>query len=130
MALLLPPFPNVQVLIVDCLEQVLPGSVTVVTRTPVNLQELVEDGGLVRVQRVGGDDDGITDTPRVVVDVYGADYDTTWTLAEQVREELRASVGKVDNFRTEVGPHEIPYTDPTLRLISAVYRVSVRRPRQ
>lgn len=127
MSLVLPGYPDVH----EVLTEVLTGLTDheIVTRTPPDLQDHLP---LIRVRRIGGPDDGLTDVPRCDVDVYADDYDQAWALAEQVRQRMSrrrvlTSAGLMDRATTEVGPHEMPYPDSSVRLIQATYRISLRR---
>lgn len=104
----------------------------VVTWTGTDLQEVLAEGPLIKVARVGGADDRFTDTPRVDVSVYALTEADASPLAELVRQRLisrplATSHGVIDRARTEVDPHEVPYEDADVRLITATYRVSTRR---
>lgn len=107
---------------------------TVVGETGLNLQSQLAGGArVVRVRRIGGDDDRITDAARVDVDVYAVDLSTAEAGAEAARQLLisgpvATSRGILDRADTEVAPHEVPSPDPdAYRVVSATYRVSVRR---
>jgi hypothetical protein len=106
------------------------------TVIPADLQQRVTatptPRPVIRVRRVGGPDDRFTDRPRVDVDVYSSTFSESSGLAERCRQRLiskpaRTSAGVIDRAFTEVGPHEVPYTDPDVRLVTATYRVSMRR---
>lgn len=98
-------------------------------RLPANLQDRMP---LIRVRGIGGADDRITDRPRTDVEVYAADYPTSRTLAEAVRQRLLdyphlTAAGNVDWVETESRPTEIPHDDQAVRLVAATYRISFRR---
>jgi hypothetical protein len=106
-----------------------------VTSTPTTLTP-----PLIRVQRVGGSDDGLTDFPRVEVACYGNDRPEAWRLAEQVRQAVLASIRTVintsagevlvDNARTDNPPIQVPYaTSEDVRRVLAYYRFAWRRSR-
>ncbi len=100
--------------------------VSVVHGLPIDLP-------LIRVTRVGGSDDGVTDTARVEVVVYSSTRAEALGLAERARARLlpgrhRTLHGGIDQVVTEVGPHEQPTADPRrVRRWAALYRVSARR---
>lgn len=100
--------------------------------TSTNLQT---DLPFIRIRRIGGVDDRVTDVPRVDVRVYAADLSDALALSETIRQRLisRPSAtdhGIIDRAVTEVGPFEIPGPDPDhYRVVSTTYRVSVRRRR-
>jgi hypothetical protein len=87
----------------------------------------------VRALRVGGVDNGVTDTARVVVDVIATTRDEAWEIARQVQQRLISGPfavpgeGIVDRARTDTGPAEAAYDDPDVRLVTATYVVSSRR---
>jgi len=107
---------------------------TVVGETGLDLKSQLAGGArVVRVRRIGGDDDRITDVARVDVDVYAVDLSVAEAGAEAARQLLisgpvATSRGILDRADTEVAPHEVPSPDPdAYRVVSATYRVSVRR---
>jgi len=115
---------------------VLDGLGTVVGETSIDLQELLAGGGRVlRVRRVGGNDDRITDFARIDVRAYAASLSDAEETAELARQRLISGpsatpYGVLDRAETEVGPQEIPSPDPDrYRIVSATYRTSLRRRR-
>jgi len=88
----------------------------------------------IRVRRVGGADDRITDVARMAVDVCAATRQAAWRQARLVQQYLISGpravpgVGIIDRVRTEVGPQETPYDTPGVRCVTAIYVVSSRRP--
>ncbi|GAA1457014.1 hypothetical protein NE857_09160 [Nocardiopsis exhalans] len=94
---------------------------------------LPADLPLIRVTRIGGSDDLVTDTARVEVVVYAATRAEAHALAERARSLLlpgrhQTPHGGIDHVFTEVGPHERPTAEPRrVRRWGAVYRVSARR---
>ena len=112
----------------------LDGLGTVVGETGTDLQTLLSGGGrVVRVRRIGGTDDRVTDFARVDVRVYAIDLSDAETTAEVARQRLisgpvATAHGVLDRAVTEVGPQEIPSPDPEgYRIVSATYRASIRR---
>lgn len=87
----------------------------------------------IRVRRIGGTDDRVTDVARVDVRVYAEDLSDAATLSETIRQRLisgpaATTHGVLDRAVTEVGPQEVPGPDPDhYRVVSTTYRVSVRR---
>ena len=87
----------------------------------------------IRIRRIGGSDDRVTDTARVDVRVYEVDLSAAEELSETIRQRLisgpAATVhGVMDRAFTEAGPLEVPGPDPDrYRVVSTTYRVSVRR---
>ena len=124
-------FPDAELVVMDLLT---PVGVTV-TATSENLAPPV-----VVVQRVGGADDGVTDRPRVQVVCYGATRPAAWALAEQARQIVLAASGTavtgtnvtnvfLDSTRTETPSVQLPDPNQSVRAVTAVYRLSYRRPR-
>lgn len=125
--LVLGPWPDPDLV----LRELLAGLVTqeVVSVLPSNLGEVLP---LIRARRVGGTDDRITDRPRVDVEVYAPTAAIAKPLAEQVRQRMlagaaRTNAGVMDRAFTEVGPRELPYPNPAVRVWAATYRISLRR---
>lgn len=115
---------------VDALEAVehrLADTAETVKVTPPDLQTRLP---IIKVQRIGGTDDGVTDTARIVVTVHAATYREGNRLARLVRHRLRwgpTPAGVIDAVRTEVGPREVPSRDAeAVRCFEATYRVLVR----
>lgn len=97
----------------------------------------------IRFRVVGGSDDRITDQPRVAADVFAGTPDQAWEIAKTVRQRFLAGRiatvhGRIDSARTEVGPQEAPWpgqsgqpgailTDPAVSLVTAIYRLGLRR---
>jgi hypothetical protein len=125
--IVLPPFPDAETVVMTLLEPAAP----TVTATPADLVP-----PLIRVQRVGGSDDGITDYPRMEIACYGKDRAQAWQLAEQCRQlvlgSVRTHVGGVliDNARTDHSPTQVSYENADLRRIIAYFRLSWRRSRR
>lgn len=105
--MVLPPFPDAETVVMALLEHIAP----TVTATPAVLTP-----PLIRVQRVGGSDDGITDHPRIEIACYGKNRAQAWQLAEQCRQlvlgNVRTRVGGVliDSARTDNPPTQVSYS--------------------
>lgn len=133
----LPVFPDVELVLMDLFADIAAtAAATIVTNLPAALQEVLP---IIRVRRLGGTDDRWTDKPRVDVQVYSAVTPAPGgrTAAVQLAATLQARLlswprttphGVIDYASTEVGPQEIPYEDQDIRLITATYRLSLRRP--
>lgn len=97
--------------------------------TPESLQS-----PFIRVNRVGGFDDGLTDRPRVEIACYCPTRRESHALSEQVRERVLACDGTdtagvfVDHVITEAQAGRSEYPNEDVRRIAAVYRFSLRRP--
>lgn len=124
-------WPDAETVVMTLLEPVAP----TVTATPAKLVVPV-----IRVQRVGGSDDGITDHPRMEIACYGSDRAQAWQLAEQCRQVILGSIrtevitdtGRVliDTARTDNPPTQVPYpTSEDVRRVAGYYRFAWRRPR-
>lgn len=106
----------------------------VVGETKVDLLSLLQDDGrVIRVRRVGGADDRVTDVARIDVRVYAVDLSDAKDTAETARQRLISKPwatqhGVLDRAETEVGPQEVPGPDPeNYRIVNTTFRVSVRR---
>lgn len=112
---------------------VLAGLGALVGETDLTLQAKLATGQVIRVRRIGGGDDRFTDAARIDVDVYAVDLSDAEATAEAARQRLISGPsftahGVLDRADTEVGPREVPSPDPAAyRVVSATYRVSVRR---
>jgi len=131
MAAILTGFPDAELVMMDLLA---PVGVTV-TATDENLMPPV-----VLVQRMGGPDDGVTDRPRVQVVCYGPTRPAAWALAEQARQIVLGAGGTavtgtnvtnvfLDSTRTETPSVQLRDPNQSVRAVTAVYRLSYRRPR-
>lgn len=102
-----------------------------------DLQQIVRRGtAVVRVVRIGGNRDDVTDYARIAVDVVEATEARAEDLAENIATWLiddtaistPAVPGAVlDRITVEIAPHVAPYTDPTIAQFSATYVVTARR---
>jgi hypothetical protein len=105
------------------------------TRTPADLQAVTP---FLRVRRVGGVDDRVTDRARVDVEVFATTREAGEDLAEQVRQRLSVrgplvvtSEGRpvvVDRSMLLAGPVEVPWPDVVVRMFHASYQLESRRP--
>lgn len=126
MAPQLPVWPDAETVVMALLSPI----ARTVTSTPTPLTP-----PMIRVQRVGGSDDRITDYPRIEVAAYGADRGQAWDLAERCRQAILASRCSVvagvliDNASTDTPAQQIPYDAPDTRRVVAYYRFAWRRPR-
>lgn len=121
-------YPDVQLLVCEALAgYAAPQNIGTVT--PADLQDRLP---FLRVHRIGGGDDFITDLARVDVEVHAGTAAQAWSLAREIQQQLisapaRTSSGVLDRCRTESGPQEIPHTNDAVRLVITTYRVAVRR---
>ena len=109
-----------------------PLGVTLVTATPVTMVP-----PLIALTRVGGDDDGLTDHAHVEVAVFAVDRPGAWSLSERARQLVLAAphtevpldtgIACIDYTIGMAAPQLVPYPDQDLRLVVAVYQLSMRR---
>jgi hypothetical protein len=122
----LDPFPDTEVAVLALLA----GVASTVTTTPASLTP-----PLVQVQRLGGEDDGITDYPVVSVTCYGGSRATAWEMAEECRQLILASPCEepggilIDSARTITPAQQLPDPNTALRVVTATYRLGLRRSR-
>ncbi|MCO6011415.1 hypothetical protein NE236_41345 [Actinoallomurus purpureus] len=127
------PFPDVERAVMDLLADLVTDPADVGTRIPADLQTRLGAGRkVIRVRCIGGDDDRFTDYPRVDVEVYASTRAVAMPLAETIRQRLisrprQTAFGVIDRATTEVRPQEISYDDPDVRMVTATYRMSLRR---
>jgi hypothetical protein len=130
-------WPDIETVLQDLLAPFVGGADHVGSETPDDLQDWLP---FVRVNRIGGGDDGIhTDTAAVDVDVFGTRRTPTWALAEEIREFLLATplvlateAGDVvvDRVTTDVAPFQPPGNpDENVRRFTSSYTASFRRAR-
>lgn len=93
-------------------------------QTPADLTDHLP---FVRIQRIGGDGDQLTDRSRLTIDVYAASATAAKTTAETIRQRLLDAPYPIDRTVTEVGPHIITDADPAVHVVTATYRLSARR---
>lgn len=119
-------YPDIEAVLIAYLHTLAPTG----ELTPESLEE-----PFIRVNRVGGFDDGITDRPRVEIACYSPTRRESQALSEQVRERVLACDGTdmagvfVDHVITETQAGRSAYPNEDVRRIAAVYRFSLRRPR-
>jgi hypothetical protein len=132
---LLDPFPDAELVMMDLVR----GLATVVTATPATITP-----PLIRVERVGGADDGITDRPRIRAVCYGATRPLAWALARNVTALVGASGGQlvtgpntvaeypggvlIDLARTATAPKQVPEQGRSSREVETIYEIHLRRP--
>lgn len=124
MTAILGPWPDIEAVLVTLLAPV----AQVVTTTPANLTP-----PLVQVQRFGGADDGLTDFPVVAVTCFGGTRAAAWSMAENCRQRILASPGEpgvlIDSAETVTPSQQVPDPNTSLRVVTATYRLGLRRPR-
>jgi len=121
-------FPDAEAIVMALLEGIT--GTPCVTVTPDNLDDVVP---VIQVNRTGGNDDGITDFPRITVAVFDNRRQPAWDLAETCRQALLGSVRTkvdgtlIDNVRTDTDPQQVPDSNPNIRKVTATYRLAMRR---
>lgn len=122
----LAPYASAELAVCDALDDLVPAAVWTGADLPDRLPA-------AQVRRIGGSDNGHTDTARLAVSVFAATASQARTLAEQVRQRLtsaprRTPSGVIDKATTESGPQIAPTADgATVRRRDAIYRVRLRR---
>jgi hypothetical protein len=124
-------YPDVELVLCDLLADL--GACG--TRTPADLQTRLP---FVRVRRVGGNDDQVTDRARVDVEVFALTRAAGESLTETIRGRLSVrgpvtvtSGGRpvvVDRAQLLAGPVELAWPDPEVRMFHATYQLESRRP--
>jgi hypothetical protein len=102
---------------------------TVGSETGIDLQSQLP---YIRIRRVGGTDNRVTDATRVDIDVYAADATTAKAITEMARQRLisgpsATAHGVIDRAWTESGPQIAPTDDQNIRRVITTYRISLRR---
>lgn len=120
-------FPDVQRLLLDALEGIV-GSGHVGIETPPDLEDQLP---YVRVQRVAGSSDRITDSALTTVDVFHGLYGTAHGIAEDIRDWLVGPpppIPRIDHVVCVSAPQELPWDDQSpVRRFGATYRLQTRR---
>lgn len=124
-------YPDIELVLCDLLADL--GNTG--TRTPADLQDQLE---FIRIRRVGGSDDQVTDRARVDVEVFAATRAVGEALIEDIRQRLSVrgpltvtSGGRpvvVDRTQLLAGPVELAWPDPEVRMFHATYQLESRRP--
>lgn len=126
------PFPDIEVVLMDGLEAEFaalgPGDTGRVT--PANINTRGRE--FVRVARIGGRDDRVTDYPVVDIDVFAPTRQRARDLAEGVRSWLlrypvRVGTVTLDRVVTETAPFQAPWEGDNVSRYLATYRISTRR---
>lgn len=131
----LPSFPDAEDVVMALLADIAPTT----TDTAATLDS---DVPLIKVTRVGGADDFVTDRPLVEVAVFATTYDEARQVADQCRQVILSSGGRsiatpdypggvlIDKAETTSAPLRVPYENETLRHKAATYQFAWRRPRR
>lgn len=125
-------FPDTARVVVDLLADLVGGCDNIGTDTPATTLQATLP--YLRVQRIGGDDDGFTDSALVSIDAFAAIRSDAQALAEAVRQRLLSRpipvTGGVtlDYASTATAPNEVPWSDDqSVRRFTASYRITARR---
>lgn len=133
MVALLPAFADAEQVMLVLLEQT---SATTVTATGNPIVPPV-----IRVQRTGGSDDGLTDFAQLEVVCFGENRSASWVLAEECRQFVLAARHTdvvlpggahrvvIDDSATTTPAQQIPWPDQLQRPVVATYELAMRRPR-
>lgn len=110
--------------------EVLAGLGTLDVNTP---SDLLGNLPFIRVMRVGGNDNRITDTARIDIDVFDVQRTVASSLSRQVQQTLLAfphsvAAGVIDEVTTTLSPSEVPWSNTSIQLFAASYTVTARRP--
>lgn len=122
----LAPFPDIE----DLLSQALTEFAATGSVYPDNVEERLP---FARIQRRGGDDDRVTDTPLVDVEVASSTRAEAWRIARAIQARLISGplhvplVGVMDRARTQIGPRSVLHENQRIRCVLATYSVSARR---
>lgn len=85
-----------------------------------------------RVTDIGGNDDGITDHPLIDVDLLAKSWSEARRLAFGIQAQLlsypwRVGTTVIDQARTAMRPHSVPWDDDNTFRYYASYSISARR---
>lgn len=121
-------FPDVQRVLVDDLQTVA-GEGRTGVETPADLQTRLP---FIRVLRVGGGSDRVSDRAAVDIDVFASTYTEAEELAERVRQHIVGPpppIARLDKAVCETGPRELPWGDDDngVRRFGATYLITARR---
>lgn len=94
--------------------------------------ELYEVLPFVRVRDIGGNDDGLTDTPLIDIDVFHRTYAEARNMAMEIQARLlryphRVGATVIDEVRTAMRPHDVPWDDERISRFYSSYLASARR---
>lgn len=120
-------FPDVQRVLVTGLESLAGGPTHIGIETPESFTDRLP---FVRVVRVGGFSDVISDFPTVDIDVWADTYTAAEALAERIRQYLCGPpppIAVLDRAFCETAPRELPWGDGVLRRFGATYGLTTRR---
>lgn len=120
-----PAFPDIEGAVIALLSDLGTADVD----TPA---DLVGNLPFIRVRCLGGNDDLISDSSRLDVDVFALLRTDARSVAESVRQRLLSfphslSGCVIDKVTTTISPQEIPWGNPSIRLVAASYTAVTRR---
>jgi hypothetical protein len=128
-------FNDIETVLMDWLEATFPElapSSSALHVTSVGAPSSASDYPFVRVTRIAGGDDRITDMSTVDVEVFSPDRSTAFALSETIRARLlgypiRVSGALIDSVYTETAPTRLVWADPNVHRYQATYQLSARR---
>lgn len=101
------------------------------TPDPTRFTTLLAQGFIVRVVKLGGTDDSVTDMPRVDLDVFGKNRNATMAFAlviqQRLRPRTRLDSAIIDFVRANPSPRQVPWSNDNIIRISATYSLELRR---
>jgi hypothetical protein len=132
---ILAPFPDIEVAVMAWLRATFPELETVNGVSHVGSTAVAEDPTqypFVRVGKIGGNDDLITDRPLVDIEVFDRSRMVSYTLSEAIRARLlgfphRVNGVVIDRVGTVVSPWRAPWEDSGIHRYLATYQFSARR---
>ncbi len=96
--------------------------------------DLLANLPFIRINRVGGASDEVSDRPVIDVDVFHETSLQGQAFADEIRHFLTMTdlpviygYGAVDRIVCLTGPRELPWADTRVRRFGATYRVTTRR---
>lgn len=134
MPISLPPWPDAEDVVMTLLSPIAPTT----TDTAASLDS---DAPIIKVTRVGGADDNITDRPLVEVAVFASTYEQARQVARQCQQVILQCAARkivtpdypsgvlIDKAETISAPLRVPYENEHLRHKAATYQFAWRRPR-
>jgi hypothetical protein len=123
-------FPDSEMQLAMWIKAHAPGVVAVGSSTPLDLESRLI---FVRVSRLGGGADLLTDYPQFDVDVFGPSRDAAFNVAGWIQENLvprtRLTPGGaiIDSVRTNTSPRLLPWDNTKIKRFSATYALGLRR---
>lgn len=129
------PYPDLEDAVMDLLPSWYPELTTVGSNFKVGRifpENLISKLPYVRVTGIGGNDDGLTDTPLIDIDVFHLTFTQARDLAKGIQGHLlryphRVGSTVIDQVRTAMRPHDVPWDDDRIFRFYSSYQVSAGR---